>query len=389
MTKNDQKLTKRLYLTEFFGESFAVYALIPLFFKAYASLDMISVGTLLAVWQLTTVALEIPTGVVADRFGRRASIQSGKFINIIALLIWLLLPNFVGLLVGVCFFSLGNALLSGSIEAYTFDELEDKKIYNKIRQRTVAIHLGAFSFAGLMAYFLNADYARMLVASIISAVIGFLLSLLLAIDTHQSEKMMQFGDIVRSTKHEIKKSKKVLYIFLIATITTSMLVFFIEQIPLFYSDTGITDKTVALLMAIGNILTFLILWKLHAYEEVTRKHQNLLLVTLFVLLGISLLFGNRWIQIGLIFLSVRIVRIMYLHASNDLQHVIKTGSRATIISTASFLGKIFSGIGIFSVGILSGITNDSRISIFMIGFFLIVLVVILSQKSRRLVRAKE
>ncbi len=222
MTKNDHKLTKRLYLTEFFGESFAVYALIPLFFKTYASLDMISVGTLLAVWQFATVALEIPTGVVADRFGRRASIQSGKFINIIALVIWLLMPNFIGLLAGVCFFSLGNALLSGSIEAYTYDELEDKKIFNKIRQRNVAIHLAAFSFAGLIAYLLNADYALMLVASIISAVIGFLLSLLLAIDTRKSEKMMQFGDIVRGTKRETKKSKKVLYIFVKVAITTSM-----------------------------------------------------------------------------------------------------------------------------------------------------------------------
>ncbi len=389
MTKNDHKLTKRLYLTEFFGESFAVYALIPLFFKTYASLDMISVGTLLAVWQFATVALEIPTGVVADRFGRRASIQSGKFINIIALVIWLLMPNFIGLLAGVCFFSLGNALLSGSIEAYTYDELEDKKIFNKIRQRNVAIHLAAFSFAGLIAYLLNADYALMLVASIISAVIGFLLSLLLAIDTRKSEKMMQFGDIVRGTKRETKKSKKVLYIFVKVAITTSMLVFFIEQIPLFYSDTGMSDKTVALLMTIGNILTFLILWKLHAYEEITRKYQNLLLVTLFVLLGISLLFGNRWIQIGLIFLSVRIVRIMYLHASNDLQHVIKTGSRATVASTASFLGKILAGIGIFSVGIFSGRTNDSRISIFMMGSFLIITVVTLSHKTRRLVHAEE
>lgn len=384
MSRKDKALVRRIYFTEFFGEAFAVYALIPLFFEQYGSVTVVQVGLLLAVWQIATVIFELPTGLVADTYGRRVSMQWGKFSNLIGLVVWLLFPSFSGLLAGVLVMAFGNALLSGSLEAYTYDELNNKKAYNKIRQQTVAVHLAAFSFAGFVAYLLNVNYELLVIASIVSASIGFLSSFLLPADSSRHHDRISVTELVNDTKQEVSQHTAVLRLFLSAATATALLVFFIEQITLFYADTGVSNRTVALLMAIGNIVTFVLLWTLHVYEAWSRRYAQVLLAGLFLLLGVVFALGNVWLQIAFMFLSVRVVRIVYLHAGNDLQHAINSKSRATVGSFASFCGKLLASVGILAVGLLSASSSDSRLPIYIIGVLLIGLYILLERKRTKL-----
>lgn len=383
MQNSDVLLKRKLYLTEFFGESFAVYALIPLFFQQYGQVSVADVGLLLGIWQLSTVIFEIPTGIIADTYGRRASIQLGKLVNTIALIAWLIRPSFLGLLIGVILFSIGNALLSGSIEAYTYDELKNKSFYNKMRQQTVAIHLAAFSFGGLIAYVLEADYRNILIASLVSSIIGLLFSLSLTKDAVTSNELSTMRLIFKQTSLQIRQHKNIVHAFFATVLATAMLVFFIEQINLFYSDTGIADTTVALLMAIGNVITFGILWLMHRFENWMRRYQISLLLFFFVFLGISMNFKNLWAQILMIFLAVRVVRISYLLTSTDLQHVIASKYRATIGSAASFMGKIVAGLSIIIVGLLAELNGDSRMPIYLFGIAIVIVFIIFHKYSLR------
>ena len=66
---------------------------------------------------------EIPTGVVADRYGRRTSILWGSLLTSVAFLIFGLAGTLPLLLASYVLFGISGALISGADDAYLFDSL--------------------------------------------------------------------------------------------------------------------------------------------------------------------------------------------------------------------------------------------------------------------------
>lgn len=69
--------------------------------------------------------MEIPTGVIADRFGRKTSIILGSIVLSIAALIYGSIPNFYNFLLGEFLFAIGVALISGADKAILYDSLKE------------------------------------------------------------------------------------------------------------------------------------------------------------------------------------------------------------------------------------------------------------------------
>ena len=349
-------------------------------------MNAFQVGSLLAVWQVLIVVFEIPTGVIADKFGRKYSLSIGKAVRLFCYPMWLFFPNYLGLLAGLLFLSLGDALISGALEAYSYDELPDKQSFNKLRQRTVAIHLAAFTTAGLISYILNADYHLILITSILMSAIGFVASFLLPTDKiHQSHKYLT---LLKDSKLEIKKNSNTLYLFITTSAVLALLVIFIEQLNIFYKATGISDVIVALLMTIGNFITFLIFWVSHRIEKLMRDVQALLLILFVSILTLTVVIKlNAFIQIGMVFLFVRIVRLSVINYSNDLHHAISSKTRATVGSISSFFGKILASLTMLAIGYVGAHEIDIKLSISVSGLLIsstIYYLHILQRQSRTL-----
>ncbi len=90
-----------------------------------------------AFWQLI---LEVPTGVIADRFGRKKSIALSALVLAFSTIIYGLIPNIYIFLLAEFSFALSMALLSGANTAMTYDLLkkagrthESKKIFSQVR----------------------------------------------------------------------------------------------------------------------------------------------------------------------------------------------------------------------------------------------------------------
>lgn len=372
----DALLRKKIFLTEFFGEFIPIYALIPLLFIEYGNMNALQVGTLLALWQILIVIFEVPTGVVADRYGRKLSMQLGKLMRVVSFPIWLLFPGFIGLTVGIVFLALGDALLSGSLEAYSYDELSDKKKFNKLRQQTMSVHLAAFTAAGFASYLLGADFKQILIASIVMSAIGFATSFLLPRDVQHQPEITSIRSILKTSHIELNKSPTVLVVFLRAALILALMITFIEQINLFYSNTGISTKTVSLLMAIGNLITFVILWTSHLYERWTRKYQIILLSFFMIALtAATYITQNAALQISLIFIFVRFTRLANVNMSNDLHHAVSSSARATIGSLASFMAKILAALSMLLIGFASQSNSDIKKPLTIAGLLLLSLLV--------------
>jgi MFS family permease len=119
-------------LRRFLGLYYA-YAFLFDFMLAYAiytalfeleGLSVAQIGTLLAFWSASAIALEMPSGALSDHFDRRLLLVLAPLAKALTFVIWgLAAGNFWLYGLGFLFWSLGQAWQSGSREALLYERL--------------------------------------------------------------------------------------------------------------------------------------------------------------------------------------------------------------------------------------------------------------------------
>lgn len=101
-----------------------LYPLYALLFSAHGLSDA-QISALLAVWSLTSVVAEVPTGALADRFSRTGSMAAGGVAQALAYVLWTAFPGFGAFAAGFVLWGVGGTLVSGAVEAWLYDSLVD------------------------------------------------------------------------------------------------------------------------------------------------------------------------------------------------------------------------------------------------------------------------
>ena len=128
----------RLYLFKFFtGLHFFSGVLVP-FFTQWGGLNFTQIMILQSWFMFWIFVFEIPTGSIADHFGRKFSLVMSCVISIIAALTYASVPNFYVFLLAEFLWALGATLFSGAYEALVYDTLkylgktkESKKVFGR------------------------------------------------------------------------------------------------------------------------------------------------------------------------------------------------------------------------------------------------------------------
>ena len=74
-------------------------------------------------WSAVGLLAEVPSGALADRFGRRTALVAAGVLQAAGYVVWLGWPGFTGFAVGFAIWGLGGALRSGAQEALLYDGL--------------------------------------------------------------------------------------------------------------------------------------------------------------------------------------------------------------------------------------------------------------------------
>jgi MFS family permease len=104
------------------------------------------VATVLAAGDLARMGLELPTGWFADRFGHRASLMLGSFVQVLGMLWCWLGEGVSGLVTASVLVALGDGFRSGADQALLYRTciaLDREDDFQKIEARTEAVALGA------------------------------------------------------------------------------------------------------------------------------------------------------------------------------------------------------------------------------------------------------
>ena len=129
-----------------------------IFLQDERGLSLTQVGLMEAVFWFTMFIAEVPTGAIADRFGRRISLALGGFLFTIGTFMFVMLEGFLGLALSYVIMAGSMTLYSGSGHALLFDTLRTlgrTREYEKHMGRSEAMMtgalLGAALFGGPMA----------------------------------------------------------------------------------------------------------------------------------------------------------------------------------------------------------------------------------------------
>ncbi|MEJ2252114.1 MAG: MFS transporter [Candidatus Lokiarchaeota archaeon] len=122
----------KFYLTSFLKNQTYFTPILILFLQA-ATLNYLEIFWVFTIGSITSLIIEIPTGIIADLFGKRRSIIISKFGIFISFFVYGLSSTFWMFVLAQVLYQLGNSFRSGTETAYTYDFLLQNK--NKKRRR--------------------------------------------------------------------------------------------------------------------------------------------------------------------------------------------------------------------------------------------------------------
>ncbi len=147
----------KLYALRFFHGLIPAYVIERLFWEQRGMTVQMVVYTEI-IYALTVVLLEIPTGIMADKWGRKGMLQVNAFLSCCEFLILVNSTSFFGFAAAVFLSGIGHSARSGTESALLYDTLQDCK-----KDKDFEKHLGRLNVI---------DYSAIIIASLFGGLLA-------------------------------------------------------------------------------------------------------------------------------------------------------------------------------------------------------------------------
>ena len=378
-----------LYLIKF-AKWFMLFMPIIVIFFQDNGLEMRHIFLLKAINAVTVVALEIPSGYMADVLGRRKTLILGTVLNFGGFVAYSLAHGFGGFVIAELLIGVSMSFISGADSAMLFDTLKSAKRtgdYAKLEGRITALGNFSEAGAGIVGGFLAGISLRLpFEIQAIVALIGIPAALLLVepkLTAHVQKASMRA--IFRTMHHALFRNKSLrAYIMFssFAGMTSLTLAWFVQpffkfiELPLEWF--GILWTALNLSVAVTAMLAYKL-------EQLIKPKIMLLIVAVatgggFMTLGFT---AGLW-GIAVLF-GIYLVRGMATPVLKDyINRHTESDVRATVLSIRSFIIRIGFAVispalgwytdhynlqdalviagGIFTIGMLASVMMHGRAS---------------------------
>tara|TARA_B110000914_G_scaffold149777_1_gene131232 strand:- start:440 stop:1603 length:1164 start_codon:yes stop_codon:yes gene_type:complete len=336
----------KMYLLKGFLWFMVAMPIIVLFFQENG-LTLMEVMILQSIYSFTVGITEIPSGYLADYFGRRNSIIFSTIFTFLGYLIFCNYTGFDMFVMAQILVAIGGSLMSGADSAIIYDtllETENEKQYTKIEGKTYAIGNFSEAIAGLIGGVL-ATSSLLLPFQVQTSILFFTIPIAFSLvepNLQQENKIEKgFLPILKVVKYSLFENLKLRWLIIyssvmgVATLSAAWLAqpFFKSlDIPLFYYG---------ILWAGLNITAGISSYGSHKTEE--KYNTNNLLSTLGIFMSISFLmiyFSPNYLGLIFIFLIYYLRGVVTPLLKNQININTNSNIRATVMSVRSFVLRI-------------------------------------------------
>lgn len=367
-----------------FLDSFKLIGAIFTLFLQQKGLNVFQISVLIAIWSATQLVLEVPMGIVADKYSRRNVLIIATLLLAVGFSLWLK-GGFIFYAFGMILWGVRNALTSGTFEGFVYDELKStgsEKEYGKVNGKLEGVTNLGFMFSavlgGLIAqYSFNWVIILTILTSIFAALILFTTKSVKAAKQINDSK---YSTVLKNALTEIKSNHVIFYIILFISLTFGISGSADEYWPLIFNSLGISTIFVGTLMALEFGVFALAGYTFHYIDQKIKfKNWNLILIiisgVLFILFGI----GKSLLFLPLVFIASYLLKLALVKFDTSLQHSISSGQRATVLSIKSLTFEIVYLVALLFFGFISNIFGVLSV-LYIWGVAIIFFVIVLKNK---------
>jgi MFS family permease len=297
-------------------------------------------SSLFVIWSATGIVLEVPAGVLADAYSRRALLVIGPLLTAVGYALWVFAPSYPVFALGFVLWGAKGALASGALEALVYEALERSGAadsYARLNGRAhtagvVAVLVATLAATPVLRY---GGYAAVGVASVVGCVLTAAAAA--TFPSHKADSAEEddgYFAILRSGLVEARRDPRVRSWVLLVPAITAIWGALEEYTPLLIRGTGVTTALVPLWsvliwagVSLGGLLTA-------AANRLSGRGLAALIgaATLAVTLGAL---SRRPAGLFLVALAFGGYQVATVVADTRLQERITGPGRATVTSVAA------------------------------------------------------
>jgi len=320
--------------------------IIVLFFQDHG-LSLTQVMLLQAIYSLSVALFEIPSGYIADIFGRKQTIVLSTIFAFIGYLVFSCYGGFYTFSIAQVLIGISGSLMSGSDSAIIYDtllETKSKTNYTKIEGRSYAIGNFSEALAGILGGFLAVG-SIYLPIYVQTSILFFSIPIALTLvepTMHKENKLdRSFSAIMGVVKFAIIEHAKLRWLIIYSSamgVATLSMAWFAQP---FFNQVGVPLAYFGILWAGLNFSAGLTSFNAHKVDKKESNYSILIYLSLAMLISFILLgFNNS--PFGLIFiLIIYLLRgIVTPILRNEININTASNKRATVLSVRSFIIRI-------------------------------------------------
>ncbi len=408
-TNIEEKSIKRNVKIDYlycFMKNFDISSAIWVLYMVYKGLPLWQIGVVEGIFHVASFLFEVPSGALADLFGRKNVIIAGRICSAISAVINLFANNIFGFSISFIISALGYNLNSGSEEALVYDSLKQvncEKEYLKVNSRLnliIEVSQGISIFIGgiLAEYSYVYCYVTVIIISLLSLIPAFMFKEPLkeeedkdSIDVKENNDFAENNNATE--KISIKKHFKICYeilkgnkeilkilIYFPVVFTFDAVVYFYGQ--QYFSTLGFNKIEISLIMLLCAVFSCV---GAISCEKVMTMFGEKTKYLASILMGVSIVMisGNNSV-VSIIFFAIMTYAnaLLYPIQSTSLNKLIPSGQRATIISVDSMIFSL-TMVCIFPVCGLMADKFDFHITFFILGVVQILLMILLLNRKHK------
>ena len=348
--------------------------IIVLFFQEHG-LTLTEVMILQSIYSFSVALFEIPSGFIADIFGRKRTIVVSTIFTFIGFLVFSFFGGFYAFAIAQVLVGIGGSLMSGSDSAIIYDtllETNSKNSYTKIEGRSYAIGNFSEALAGILGGFLAVGSIYMPIY-VQTAILFFSIPIaftLIEPTMHKEIKLdRSFKAVLEIVKFAMVDNQKLKWLIIYSSamgVATLSMAWFAQP---FFKSINIPLAYFGILWAVLNFSAGVS--SFNAYH-LDKKNKYKILFFLALAMPILFLFlGLNASVFGLIFiLLIYLLRgILTPILRNEINENTTSNKRATVLSIRSLIIRISFAI---SAPILGYIADNYTLAISFYGLAIVV-----------------
>ena len=353
--------------------------------------SLIELGILEGIFHLTTFVMEIPTGIIADLWGRRLSRLLGRIIFLISLGIMFWSYSFTLQLIGFIITAIGYNLESGAGEALLYDSMKELGIEKKYK-KTAGYNNLIFEAGGILSFLIGGyfavhmGYTWVFIPSMIICIVSIMLAYSLhepSITKHEQTRLRKMGWIkamIVQTKESLKVVKerpKIAFLILFSELIFMFLTSLFFYLQTYWKSDGWDEFQIGLVLAATAVLSAFSGLKGSNIEKKIGERGILLFAPLLLLIS---LWGIALTSFAAYFFIITglIDGLLYVAVQDYINKMIPSERRATVLSFQSMTFSLymiifFPAIGFFGdkYGLEYSFIGLAIIGTVMYGFYML------------------